>query len=203
LTLTPIEGNWMRPSVFDTTSGLIYNAITPSIPDNLHFDIVGPTGTPIFGGYATLIPPAVNVINVPTTDFNGIESSWSQIGADMDLHSVLSDEVTDAEALAVATVVTSNGTVAENFPNYQATLGDGPNTHYSRFTQVAFTLHFTRLIVGRTYVALVSLISSNGVRQDVSYPFVAPGVSHQITDFIPQPSAGLWTKVFQPLIRFA
>lgn len=108
---------------------------------------------------------------------------------------VLSDEYTDAIALAHAVVYNSNGLVAQTAPRTTGFI--------SRFTSVAFDLQFSNLVMGEIYSAVVQLWDSNGVRTIRAYTFTAAGATHTITDTVPTPAAGHTIEVRTPAVRYA
>jgi hypothetical protein len=107
---------------------------------------------------------------------------------------VLSDEYTDAEAIANAIVINGNSRTAENLPR---TTGFS-----SKWTTVNWGLNCSNLIVGATYQTTVELLDSDGTNTTVTDTFVAAAetminvVNHNIT----QPAAGHTTTVFNPTI---
>lgn len=110
-------------------------------------------------------------------------------------NAVISDEYTDADALASATSWVGNGLVAESRPR--------TNQFTSTWTTVQFTLHCTDLLVGETYTARVNLKDSSGAVSVVTYSFVAPAVTHDIVDNIPTPLNGHTLEAQNPTIAFA
>lgn len=109
---------------------------------------------------------------------------------------VLSDEYTDADALANATLVNGTGATASNLPR--------ANGFTSQSTSVVYTLSFSNLIKDRDYVATVDLwdqpTNSHTIK---TYAFTAPGVTHSLIDTVPTPAAGHVITVSKPLVSFA
>lgn len=119
---------------------------------------------------------------------------------------VLTDECTDAQALASAVPVIGTGTVAQNQPR---TTG-----FTSIFTDVVFTLNCRNLVSGKDYVVSVDLwdktidvnpetgepATSTTTRQ---YVFTATGGTHAITDTIPTPDPGHTIQVKHPTIQYS
>lgn len=119
---------------------------------------------------------------------------------------VLTDEYTDALALANADVVTGTGKVASNLPR---TTG-----FTSVYTTVVFTLTCHNLISGRNYVVSVDFSDTTAdvnpetgehglVVTTKQYPFTAASGSNIIIDAVPTPAAGHYIQVSNPRIAFA
>jgi hypothetical protein len=108
---------------------------------------------------------------------------------------VLSNEYTDAEALANAVVINGTGATAQNMPR---TTG-----FVSTFTTVAFELNLSNLIPGTAYIASVILFNAITGLKTVKYPFTAFGTTQMISDSIPTPPPGTTTTVQKPSITFA
>lgn len=109
---------------------------------------------------------------------------------------VLSDEYTDAEALANAVTVNGIGNTAANSPR---TTGFTSVT-----TNVTYTLKITNLISGQNYVATVDLWDHTANTHTAkTYPFTATGTSETIVDTIPTPPAGHTITVQKPTVAFA
>lgn len=112
----------------------------------------------------------------------------------------LSDEYTEAEALANAITAASEGLAALNQPR---TTG-----FVSRYTTCEYDLVCTNLLLNKAYVVTVTLISSDGTVVPRTYNFTtgtdeATSKTHTITDTIPTPALGQFTLVSNPLIDFA
>ena len=190
------------PPVFNKNTSL-------NSPSDIPMDFVGPgagatatattydqVGT--FGGFAAALllgPGPGTVNNVPVTQLNGLNQPWIIFGVVYDIHAVISNEYTDAEALANAVVINSNGSTAENFPR---TTG-----FVSRFTTVNFQLSFTGLVVGASYVSTVVFQADDFSTSLKTYTFTADSDTHSISDSVPQPAAGHTLRVKTPTIAFA
>lgn len=107
----------------------------------------------------------------------------------------LSDEYTDAIALANAETFNTNGLTAENKPRTTGLV--------SSFTTTLYELRFTNLLAGESYVATVTLADSNGTRTVRTYDFTATEATHTISDSIPNPVAGRTITARNPFVRFA
>ncbi len=142
-------------------------------------------------------PPTVGgVTNFPTQDISGVIAAWVESQTDYDIHAMLSDEYTDAEALANAIVINSTGSTAQSFPR---TTGDT-----SQWTTVAYDLNFTNLIVGQDYMASVQLFHQNPYSISTKqYGFTASAATHVIHDSIATPPDGGSTTVRNPTVAFA
>lgn len=133
-------------------------------------------------------PVPTNVAFNPSLTFPG------QIIFTHNYSSLLSNEYTEAEALANGTTYTGNGTVAlyirSGFTVTQ--------------TSVSFNLNFTRLISGQNYVASYQLWdSATGATTNVSLPFTAPATTFTISGTIPTPATGHTTQIRFPTVAFA
>lgn len=108
----------------------------------------------------------------------------------------LSNEYTDAEALANAQIITGTSSVAENFPRTTGFI--------SRFTSVIFTLKLSNLIVGSSYVVSVDLADlTSGTTTNKQYGITPTATTHSIVDIIPTPLAGHYLTVRNPKVIFA
>jgi hypothetical protein len=117
------------------------------------------------------------------------------IDYDHQFDAVLSDEYTDAQALAQAVVITGTGRVAETRPR---TTG-----FVSRWTTVAFELNFTQLLVGENYVASVRFLNDNGVETVQTYAFTADDIVHTINGTVPTPPNGTFLEIRNPTVAYA
>jgi len=106
----------------------------------------------------------------------------------------LSDEYTDAEALANALVIVSNGTTAENRPR---TTG-----FVSRFTNVVYTVRMTNLVIGQNYLVTVTFRSNPFFLFTKQVGVMATATTMQLTDVVPTPSVGVTTTVTGVTIAF-
>lgn len=126
---------------------------------------------------------------------SGIPLEIALVTSTANVSAVLSDEYTDAIALANALRFMSNGLVAENRPR---TTG-----FVSRFTSVIFDLQCANLLPGESYVATVELWTSAGARALRSYTFAADATTHTVSDILPTPAAQQTIQVRNPTLRFA
>lgn len=115
---------------------------------------------------------------------------------------VLTDEYTDAQALANAVVVTGTGKTAQTTPR---TTGFTSIT-----TSVVYTLAFDNLIPGEDYTATVDLwdLSEDNfgvvsVHTLKTFAFTASGSTHTIVDVVPTPAAFHTITVQKPTVAFA
>lgn len=107
----------------------------------------------------------------------------------------LTDEYTDADALAVASMLFGTGLVAESLPR---TTG-----YISTWTTVQFSLACNNLMPGQPYVVSVELLHSDGSVTTVNYPFTAVTTDNTITDTIPTPADGTWIAAQNATINLA
>ena len=108
----------------------------------------------------------------------------------------LSDEYTDAEALANATSIISNSRTAENLPR---TTG-----FVSRFTTVNYDITCSNLVVGSSYRLTIQFVeTSTGTVTTQSETFVATSTTQVINHNTPNPDAGHTLTVTNPTITFA
>jgi hypothetical protein len=137
-----------------------------------------------------------DVVGVPYANVNGIDGPWALVEATHNFTATLSDEYTDAEALANAYVYATNGSTAENKPRTTGLV--------STFTDVGFRLTCTQLLPGSQYTARVILYNTTtNVSTPVTYTFTAAGTTHTITGTIPTPAAGQAVQVKSPSISYA
>ncbi len=106
----------------------------------------------------------------------------------------LSDEYTDAEALANALVIVSNGATAENLPR---TTG-----FVSRFTSVVYTLSVSNLVVGQNYLLTIAFRSNPFFAFIKQVGIMASATTATVVDVIPTPAAGATTTVVGATIAF-
>lgn len=147
---------------------------------------------------ANLETPAVP-LNFPLVNVAGVVGFYINFVDANAFGCVLSEEYTDADALANAQVVTGTGTTAATTPR---TTG-----FTSVFTSVVFTLQMSNLIVGSSYVVQVDLwekgpnnLSTHTPKQ---YGFIATDVTQTITDVVPTPANFHTITVQKPTITFA
>lgn len=108
---------------------------------------------------------------------------------------VMTDEYTDAIALANASVTSGGGRVAANFPR---TTG-----FVSSFISVQFTLRFSNLLLGENYVAVALFVQDDGTEISRAYAFTASGTTHTVTDSVPTPDAGQTMRLRAANVNFA
>lgn len=142
------------------------------------------------------IPPT---LNFPAELISGIIGEYIIFTDTNNYSAVLSNEYTDAEALANAKVITGTGATAQNFPR--------GNTFVSRTTSVVFDLVCGNLISGSDYLVTIDLWdqdinSTSNTHTTKSYGFTANSTSHTIVDIIPTPAAGHVITVQNPKIAF-
>lgn len=143
-------------------------------------------------------PPSVDYPPIAIKDSGGtfIFAQYIVFTDTNNYSAVLSDEYTDAMAMANATTVEGTGRVAQNLPR---TTG-----FTSQFTTVVFTLLCKNLIPNRNYVAAVDFWdSATNITTTKQYPFTASAATNTIIDTIPTPPAGHSTQVKNPRIAFA
>jgi len=120
---------------------------------------------------------------------------YAKIQFACDYSATLSDEYTDAIALANQEVRVSNGLVAETRPR---TTG-----FVSTWTTVDYTLHFSNLLAGEDYLAQTTIINDNGSVMAVPYSFQATGPTHSHTASAPVPAAGHTLIVRSSIVNYA
>lgn len=134
------------------------------------------------------------VTNVPITTINGITAPWIRVTGAYNYTSTLSDEYTDAEALANAFVLKSNGRTAENKPR---TTG-----FVSRTTNVVFTLSADNLVVGSRYVITARFADQNFHITTKQYGISPTATTAALTDVVPTPSVGGTQTLVSATIAF-
>lgn len=139
----------------------------------------------------------------PDHDIGTIRAYWAFLVSDAAYTLTLSDEYTDADALASAQVYTNNSAVAENLVDYRQWFYANLTNRSSRITAVNYALNCTNLVEGKSYIVRVELKSSTGASVIVPYSFVATGTTHQILATIPTPAANTTITVRKPSIVFA
>ncbi len=148
--------------------------------------------------------PAEAVITNPDVHFphevvSGFEAGYIVFTDTNNYSAVLSDQYTDAEALANAQIVVGKGATAQNSPR---TTGFTSVT-----TSVVYTINCSNLISGNSYTVTVDLWEQGpgGVNTHTSkaYGFIATDKTHTITDVVPTPIAGHTITVQKPVIAFA
>lgn len=165
-------------------------------PANLGATVITATSITVNGGaQLTMMLDANDIQNFPNALVNGVTGPWIVLRALDAYAAVLTNEYTDADALAAATVFNSNSKVAATLPR---TTG-----FVSEWTTVQYTLHFSNLLVGQDYVAQVSLRADNGSIVTVPYAFTADDVTHSITDSVPVPAAGHTIEIAGQTVAYA
>lgn len=107
----------------------------------------------------------------------------------------LSDEFTDADALAAASIAIGTSLAAMSLPRTTGWV--------STWTTVQFTLSCHNLMTGQAYDVTVELLSSVGGTTTLTYNFTATGPDHDIVDNIPTPPDGQWILARNPAINLA
>lgn len=143
---------------------------------------------------AIALDPA-QVTNFPNATVNGFFGHWVILTSTNDYSVTLSDEYTDAIALANATIYNSNGLVAQSKPR---TTG-----FVSTWTTVDYTVHCSNLLNGEDYVAIVYLAGDDGSVTTVPFQFTATGATHDLTGTVPTPANGHTTVVRGATISYA
>ncbi len=133
--------------------------------------------------------------NYPLLVFNNVLSAYAGLTVAMDYSLALSNEYTDAEALANAQVLNSTGATAQYFPR---TTG-----FVTIITTVHYKLNFSNLIAGKNYVAQVEFLDLISGVTTKTYNFTATGITQTLSDVIAQPPAGHSVTVRSPTVLFA
>lgn len=140
--------------------------------------------------YCPLINVGIEIVNPPPDFF-----VQGTVQYNNNYSCALSDEYTDAEALANAVVFQGNGATAQNSVR---TTG-----FTSTFTNVIYTLTMTSLVVGQSYTVSIDLWDpGTGITNLKQYIFTATDVTKSILDFIITPAPGHFTQVRNPKIAF-
>ena len=146
---------------------------------------------------------ATGAVNFPISAFppgSGNNGPWVSCTVFQDYDAFLSEEYTDAEALANATTTDASGAVAQNLPR-QLNLDD---QFTGMFTSVDFDLNCSNLALGGTYtVSVIFWNTTKNTKTTKSYGFIADSTTHTISDSIPTPDAGDSVEVMEPSINFA
>lgn len=142
----------------------------------------------------TNVPLAFPVVSVA-----GVEGAYINWVDANNFSAVLSEEYTDADALANAQVVMGTGSTAATTPR--------TNGFTSVFTSVVFTLKMSNLIAGNDYVVEVDLWDKGpgptSTHTPKQYGFTASSDTHTITDVVPTPANFHTITVQKPTITFA
>jgi hypothetical protein len=135
--------------------------------------------------------PSALIIAAPVTNFPQLFGGSAVIAtSDRDYNATLSDEYTDAIALANASVTVSNSVVAYSYPR---TTG-----YTSRWQTVAFQIRLSNLVVGEAYTVLIDFVTDLGATTTTTYNFTATGPTHTISDNAPVPPSGRAVEVTNP-----
>jgi hypothetical protein len=145
-------------------------------------------------GWWVALEPS-QVINFPSSYFGADLGKWIFLEATHDYSATLSDEYTDAEALANALVYTSNSRAASNLPR---TTG-----FVSTYSTVQYRLLFENLLPGQTYIAKVNFVSDTGVVTVQEHEFEADDTEELIVGNVPYPTAGHTMEVRNPTVAYA
>jgi hypothetical protein len=173
-------------------------AATPTItsPTNMQTIREGTDGLGFFGQGDLSLPP-IFIVAPPNLGFLAPHGAFAYMAYKHNFQVDLSQEYTDALALANATIYTSNGLVAQSKPR---TTG-----FVSTWTTVEYDLNFSNLVPGEEYFAQVTLVTDTGPAvfyASVPYSFTAVTATHRITDTVPVPANGQTISVRTPTIRF-
>lgn len=177
----PLVGNAASNNYFTDQSGF------PDIPDlpvdsKLHpvSSTYAASSFPSYFYFGFFLPGQVS--NFPLVNLSGALEPWFQLDRTNDYFATLSDEYTDAIALANAVVTQGSGLVAQSRPRTRGFV--------STWTTVDYTLHFSNILDGEHYVAIVYIGADDGSVTTIPYSFVGTGPTHQITAAAPVPPAG-------------
>lgn len=135
----------------------------------------------------------------PVVLLNGVVGQYINFADASNFSAVLSEEYTDADALANAQVVVGTSTTAQTTPR---TTG-----FTSVYTSVVFTLFMSNLVAGKDYLVQVDLWEKGpnnfSTHTPKQYGFTASDTTHTITDVVPTPVDFHTITVQKPLITFA
>ncbi len=146
--------------------------------------------------------PVVYMSGIPTPPGPGplFEGAYVNFADASNYSAVLSEEYTDADALANAQVITGTGNTASTQPR---TTG-----FVSVFTTVVFTMLCSNLVPGKDYLVTVDLwdqskspVSSHHTTKQ--YGFTADSDTHSILDTVPTPAANHTITVSKPTIAYS
>lgn len=137
---------------------------------------------------------AANVV-LPKTTYGGVLRPWLLMFVENDYTFTLSDEYTDAEALANALVYSSNAKFAENLPRTTGLV--------SRWTTSTFSVECSNLEIGMRYSLEVTFKDSDGTLTPQEYEFTASASTETISDAIPTPAEGHTVRVTNPKVHVA
>lgn len=184
---------WNIDSVFTALTSINRNAPYKATATGNKYDVM--VGIDVYHAQSVVTDPAL--LTFPVVSIGGVVGEFIVFTDTNKYSAVLSDEYTDAEALANAKVVVGTGATAANLPR---TTGFTTVT-----TTVDFTLSCIDLIIGNHYLATVDFwdqVPSTGasVHTTQSYDFIATSTTHTIVDSVPTPAAGHITTVRKPTI---
>ena len=180
-------------SISDSFSGLtsLGNFVDPAFPNQVPLPPL-PSGFPqeTLDAQGNLLP------DIGFGGFIGGYIRWTNYNF---YSAVLSDEYTDTEAAANATVVIGTGNTAQTFPR---------STGFTSVTtSVVFTVHASNLVVGKDYVITVDFWEQGpnflNEHTTMEYPFTAIDVTYDLTDVVPTPAIDHTITVQKPTIAFA
>lgn len=189
-------------------SSSFWGSKKPSVLSNVQvsdFNAIGATqgfcldagGNPSDATMICLFEPIVQGV-VPVIDGTTEGTVWFFAGVvwNHDYISTLSNEYTDAEALANAQVINSNGATAENAPRTTGFI--------SRFTTVTFQLQCSNLLVGTAYLVSYDLWDQTaGIITTIQLGFVAIAATKVINSSVPVPPVGHLVTVRNAKITFS
>lgn len=184
------------PTCPSTTAGYVYagdwssgNPIDPPLTlINNHGTVLTPTSMVYNSGQDLVV--VLNDTAAPKVNLNGQFQTWAVLHALGNYSSVLSDEYTDADAIAAGAIFSNNGSTAANFP---LTLLNQQNyiiTMQSKLVTVNYSLNCSNLVVGKEYAATYELWDSDGTATTNAVTFTATTVTHVITGTVPTPASG-------------
>lgn len=155
----------------------------------------GPSASARDAVYGLVGEGGYNHVTSRTTASKQFVGTIGGVLVEVDKNVTLSDEYTDADAMAAATVLSSAGLVAISLPRTTGFL--------SIWTTVAYTIDCQNLMPGQPYVVTIDLFSSDGTTVTRTYNFTAAVSTYSITDNIPTPPDGMWTVARNPIIALA
>ena len=159
----------------------------------IHYNVT--VGPDTFPAQAVVTDPP---LNFPAVQLNGVVAPFINWVDASNYSAVLSEEYTDADALANAQVVTGTSATAQTTPR---TTG-----FTSVFTSVVYTLLASNLIPGKDYLVTVDLWEqgpSVNTHTPKQYGFTATTATHTITDIIATPAPFHTITVRTPKVEFS
>lgn len=192
--LAPVvtKTSWTLNEVFSALLMLNQNAPYSFVPSGVTYNVtIGGNTVQAETGFTN-----PGNLTFPVEQIGGIAAEYLVYTDTNNYSAVLTDEYTDAEALANSTVVVGTSPTAQNAPR---TTGFTSVT-----TNVVFTLLCTNLISGSDYLVTVDLWDKpSNTHTPKSYGFTASSDTHSITDVVPAPAAGHTKTVRNPTIVFS